>query len=121
MNITELNTIAVPVTDQDKALAFYTEVLGFEIRMDGPFGDGRWLVVAPAGSAASVALMKADKAGVDTGIRFYTTDADADHAALKAAGADVDAEVLRMGYGVPPMFTVRDQDGNTLVLVEVAR
>ncbi len=55
--------------------------------------------------------------GVDTGIRFETGDAEADHEALKAAGADVDAEILRVP-GVPPMFTFRDPDGNRLYIVE---
>jgi len=55
--------------------------------------------------------------GVDTGIRFATEDAEADHAGLRAQGADVDAEIMRW-EGVPPMFTVRDPDGNTLYVVE---
>jgi hypothetical protein len=55
---------------------------------------------------------------VDTGIRFSTADAAADHAHLRAAGVDVDPEVLRYP-GVPPMFTFRDADGNTLVVVEI--
>ena len=46
-----------------------------------------------------------------------TDDAEADHEALKAAGADVDADVLRYP-GVPPMFTLRDPDGNTLYIVQ---
>jgi hypothetical protein len=55
---------------------------------------------------------------VETGIRFTTRDAAADHADLAAGGVDVD-DVLRW-EGVPPMFAVRDQDGNVLVIVEGA-
>ena len=47
-----------------------------------------------------------------------TADADADHAALLAAGVDADAEVMRMGDYVPPMFTFRDPDGNRFRVVE---
>ena len=47
-----------------------------------------------------------------------TTDAAADHAALLAAGVDADAELIRMGEGVPPMFTFRDPDGNRFRVVE---
>jgi predicted enzyme related to lactoylglutathione lyase len=119
--ITELGTVGVPVTDQDRALEFYVGALGFEKRMDAPFGEGlRWIEVAPAGAATSVALTPTPPGaptGVDTGIRLTTGDAEADHTELTKAGVDVDAEIMRWP-GVPPMFTVRDQDGNILYLVE---
>ena len=57
---------------------------------------------------------------VDTGIRLTTRDAAADRSALRDRGVDVDAEVLYFGPGVPPMFTLRDPDGNTLYVVEAA-
>ena len=47
-----------------------------------------------------------------------TPDVDGAHAALKAAGADVDDEVSRFGGPVPPMFWVRDPDGNSLIVVQ---
>jgi lactoylglutathione lyase len=55
--------------------------------------------------------------GVDTGVRLSVADAAATHAALSAAGVDVDGEVMRWP-GVPPMFSFRDPDGNTLYVVE---
>jgi hypothetical protein len=55
---------------------------------------------------------------VDTGIVLSTTDIDADHAALKAAGVDVDPEIARWGAPVPPMFRLRDPAGNSLTIVE---
>ena len=57
-------------------------------------------------------------AGSDSGIRFQTDDADALHARLKTSGVDVDADVMRLGSGVPPMFSFRDPDGNRLYVVE---
>jgi catechol 2,3-dioxygenase-like lactoylglutathione lyase family enzyme len=116
--ITDVTAVGIPVRDQDEALAFYVGVLGFEKRLDAPFGEGRWLTVAPAGAGTSIALVAGDRPGVDTGIRLGTADAAADHAHLRAAGVDVDPEVLRHP-GVPPMFTFRDADGNTLVVVEI--
>ncbi len=116
--ITDVTAVAVPVRDQDEALAFYVDVLGFDKRLDAPFGDGRWLTVAPAGASTSIALVASDRVGVDTGIRLATADATADHEHLRAAGVDVDPEVLRYP-GVPPMFTFRDADANTLVVVEI--
>ena len=88
--------------------------------MDAPSAGGRWIEVAPAGATTTVALAPAQEGtpvGVDTGVRFTTEDAAADHEALAAAGVDVDAEVLRFP-GVPPMFSFRDPDGNTLYMVE---
>ncbi len=117
MSITEIGTVGVPVTDQDRALEFYVGVLGFEKRMDAPFGPARWIEVVPPGARTSVALEFKESAGVDTGIRLTTSDAAADHEALRAAGVDVDAEIMRMEF-VPPMFALRDPDGNRLILVE---
>jgi catechol 2,3-dioxygenase-like lactoylglutathione lyase family enzyme len=113
--ITHIGTVLVPVADQDRALAFYTGTLGFEVRLDAEFGAGRWIEVAPPGAATSIALVPAPAA---VEVSLATTDADADHAGLLAHGADADAEVLRMPGGVPPMFTFRDPDGNRLRVVE---
>jgi catechol 2,3-dioxygenase-like lactoylglutathione lyase family enzyme len=118
--ITQIRTIAVPTTDQARSLAFYTDILGFEKTLDTPFGPGqRWIEVTPRGGGTTIALppLGDAPAAIDTGIRLETDDAEADHEALKAAGADVDADVLRYP-GVPPMFTFRDPDGNTLYIVQ---
>ena len=114
--ITGVGTVGVPVTDQDRALAFYVGELGFETRRDLPFGAGRWIEVAPPGAATTIALVPA---GIPAGIRLTTTDAGADHATLRARGLDTDPEVTRMELA-PPMFTLRDPDGNGLILVEGA-
>jgi catechol 2,3-dioxygenase-like lactoylglutathione lyase family enzyme len=112
--ITDVHTVGVPVTDQKRALDFYVGRLGFETRLDVPMGDGqRWIEVAPPSATTTIALVAAREgipAGVETGIRFVTADAEADHADLRASGVDVD-EVLRWP-GVPAMFSFRDQDGN---------
>ena len=121
-HITEVRTVAVPVTDQDRALDFYVEKLGFEKRVDATFsGDRRWIEVAPRGSSTTIALAPLPQegtTGVDTGIRLATRDAEADHVDLLARGVDADPEVLHF-EGVPPMFSLRDPDGNLLYVVEV--
>lgn len=118
--IRDVRTIGVPVRDQDRALKFYTTVLGFDTRMDVSIAAGvRWIEVAPPGAGTSIALVLEHDgipAGGETGIRLTTADADADRATLLARGADAD-EVLRWP-GVPPMFAFRDQDGNCLELVQ---
>ncbi len=118
--ITDVRTVGIPVTDQNRALEFYVGKLGFDKRLDVPFGDGqRWIEVAPPGAATTIALVRSREGmptGVETGIRFITADADGDHASLRARGVDAD-QVLRW-EGVPPMFAFRDQDGNGLEIVE---
>ena len=118
--ITGVRTVGIPVTDQDRALDFYVGTLGLEKRLDADMGGGkRWIEVAPAGAATSIALVRAHEglpAGVETGIRFVTPDAATVHAELRASGVDVD-EVLRW-EGVPPMFAFRDLDGNGMEIVE---
>src|SRR5262249_10382036 len=119
--ITDIRTVGVPVTDQDRALEFYLGKLGFEKRLDTPleqFG-GRWIEVAPVGAAMTIALMPPREgvpAGVETGIRLTTADAAAAHAYLQARGVDV-GELIRWP-GVPVMSALRDQDGNSLEIVQ---
>lgn len=120
-HIREILTVGVPVSDQDRAVAFYTETLGFELLMDAPLPQlgGRWIVVAPSGAAGSIALVPASEgnpAGVDTGIRMASPDAKAAHEHFLGAGVDTD-ELLEWP-GVPPMFSLRDPDGNRLYISE---
>ena len=123
LHLTEIGRVALPAADQDRALDFYVGTLGFELRSDETFADGsmRWIEVAPAGGATAIAIappMEGGPTSVDTGIVISTTDIEADHAALKAAGVDVDAEIARWGDPVPPMFRLRDPSGNSLTIVE---
>jgi catechol 2,3-dioxygenase-like lactoylglutathione lyase family enzyme len=121
-HITQVGTVMVPVSDQDRALEFYVEKLGFEKRADIPFGNGdRWVEVAPQGATTSVALVpprEGEPVGIQTRIGLTSKDVDADHADLLARGVDVDEQVMRMGDPVPPMFFFRDQDGNNLMAVQ---
>ncbi len=120
--ITQVGTLMVPVSDQDQAIAFYTDTLGFETRADTPFGRGeRWVEVAPPGASTTLALVlprEGESTGIETRVAFTTEDADADHAQLKARGVDVDETVMRMGDPVPPMFFFRDPDGNRFMAVQ---
>ena len=119
-SITQIATVAIPASDQERSLAFYVDVLGFEKTRDLPFGNGqRWIEVSlPAGGTTIAIPPRGDApVGVDTGIRLTTADAASDHAALLAKDVDVDPEILRFP-GAPPMFTLRDPDGNRLYVVE---
>jgi catechol 2,3-dioxygenase-like lactoylglutathione lyase family enzyme len=119
--VVAIPVVGIAVRDQDSALTFYTETLGLQKQLDIPlpqFG-GRWLTVAPAGSATAIALVPASKtnpAGVETGVRLATADAAAMHEHLRRHQVTV-GELLRW-EGVPPMFAFRDPDGNGLEIVQ---
>lgn len=120
--ISAVANVMVPVRDQDAAIAFYVDRLGFEKRVDIPYGDDgeRWVEVAPAGAQTSIAFTQERdewQVGRSTGITLLTADIDALHARLSEAGVDVD-EVTRLEPPVPPMAWLRDADGNTLLVVE---
>ena len=122
--ISKVGTVVVPVSDQDRAIAFYTETLGFEKRADVPFGNGyRWVEVAPADAVTTIAIVPPPEGqpsgNAQTGIALHTDDIDALQAELKGRGVDIDDEVSRMGDPVPPLAWFRDPDGNVLMLVEV--
>jgi catechol 2,3-dioxygenase-like lactoylglutathione lyase family enzyme len=118
ISTTKVGTVGIPVADPGRALEFYLGILGFEKRLDVPFGNGaRWIEVAPPGAETTIALVPAGS-GQHPGIRFVTQDADADHASLQAHGVEADTEITRAGHPVPPMFSFRDPDGNRLLIVE---
>jgi lactoylglutathione lyase len=119
-----LATAMFSVADQDAALAFYTDRLGWEVRGDvrfGPAGEHRWLEVAPPGSLARLALtppMGGTPGGTSIGVEVG--DVLAEHARLRAVGGlDVDPEPMEMP-GAPLMFAVRDPDGNHVWFVSSA-
>jgi catechol 2,3-dioxygenase-like lactoylglutathione lyase family enzyme len=123
LNLEQVGRVTVSVADTDRAIDFYVDTLGFEKVVDVPMGDaGRWVEVQLAGTPTTIALAPPppgrEAGGSQTGICLDTSDVDADHATLKAAGADVDDEVTRWGGNVPPMFWLRDPDGNSLIVVQ---
>ncbi len=120
--LTNIGVAMFTVADQDAALAFYTDGLGFEVRSDSRFGEhdeNRWLEVAPPGSRARLALnppMGGAPGGASIGVE--TPDVLGEHARLSAIGGiDLDPEPMSMP-GAPLMFMLRDPDGNTVVVVE---
>jgi len=122
---TTLSNIGVAmfsVADQDAALAFYTEKLGFEVRSDTRFGENgeyRWLEVAPPGSVARLALnppMGGAPGGGSIGVE--SADVVGEYRRLKALGGiDLDSEPMQTP-GAPLLFMMRDPDGNHLAIVE---
>jgi catechol 2,3-dioxygenase-like lactoylglutathione lyase family enzyme len=123
LNISKVGRVVVTIADTDRALDFYSGTLGFEKVVDIPMGpDARWVEVSVSGTPTTIALAPPppgeEAGGKETGIILDTSDVDGAHAALKEAGVDVDAEVTRYGDPVPPMFWLRDPDGNSLIIVQ---
>ena len=125
MGSTTVSNIGVAmftVTDQDAAIGFYTEKLGWELRGDDAFGENgemRWVEVAPPGSGARLALnppMRSQPGGSTIGVE--SSDVLGEHARLSAIGGiDIDPEPMRIP-GAPLMFMLRDPDGNSIAVVE---
>jgi catechol 2,3-dioxygenase-like lactoylglutathione lyase family enzyme len=135
--IRDVGAVFVPVADQDRSLEFYVGELGFEKRADFVYGGRhRWIEVAPPGATNSIALVPPTEGSSPGGdvarCAFATTDIEADHAALRARGVDVDPEIARTGTArsglvsdavsvedpVPAQFFVRDPDGNRFLIVQ---
>lgn len=123
--ISNIGVAMFVVSDQDAALAFYTDTLGFEVRADVSFGEqgeARWLEVAPPGSSARLALNPpmGDATPGGSAIGVESTDVAAEHARLSTLdGLDVDAELMRVP-GAPLMFMLSDPDGNHIFVVQAA-
>lgn len=127
----KLTHVPIVVTDQDRALEFYTEVLGFEKRADYQQpGKPRWLTVRPKGQELEFILVQGESS-VDPGlgpeagsgghhIAFTTTDCQEDFAALKARGVNFSVgnytKPIRQAWGTSVTF--KDPDGNLFALVQ---
>jgi catechol 2,3-dioxygenase-like lactoylglutathione lyase family enzyme len=122
--ITNVAVVGVFVSDEDKALDFYVNKLGFEKRADEPMGDGlRWIEVAPPGATTRIVLTRGygdwsqEKVGQFAGIVFEPDDINATYQELSARGVEfTEPPTAQPWGGVQALF--KDQDGNTFVLVQ---
>lgn len=123
--ITHLNTVSVYVTDQDRALSFYKDALGFDVTADMGDENFRWLSVAPKGAQTHLVLIKAtpekahwfSKIGKHTGFVFYTDNIQQTYEAFKAKGVHFPVEPKKQDWGGEEA-TFADQDGNRFELVQ---
>jgi len=127
MPINRVATFCIFVTDQDRAKAFYTEALGFELRSDQPMYPGasaRWLAVAPKGAETEIILYLLDQnwehykgvIGKSQALTIDVTDMPAVVRELKARGVKFVSEPDKQPWGT--FATIEDPDGNQLLLVE---
>ena len=131
LNITQVATVVVPVSDHDAALDFYVGKLGMTKVSDFVYATGeRWVEVSPKEGSANLCLVigrPERPSGIETGVVLMSTDVRSDLASLHDRGVDADETPLEEGEvvwwsgaplaGVPPQFCLRDPDGNSLLLV----
>ena len=121
--IQKIGRVMIPSADQDTAISWYRDKLGFDVTVDINFGQGdRWVELALPGDSTAIALappMGPFQPGHTTGIGFETDDARALHVDLKGKGVDVDEELMGGDGTVPLLFGFRDAEGNNLMVAQV--
>lgn len=122
MPISHVQTATIPVSDQQKALDFYVNTLGFEKRRDDSMGpDMRWIEVAPPGGQTGLILAKgfgldADRIGTFTGLVLDTADIQATYDDLRAKGIQFSEGPTPQSWGgIQALFA---DDGNGFVLMQ---
>jgi predicted enzyme related to lactoylglutathione lyase len=135
MNIT-IHSSFLPHSDADASLAFYRDVLGFEVRNDVGYGGMRWITVGPADQPGISIVLEPPAAdpgvtederrtiaemmakGTYAGVVLATSDVDAAFAELEARGADIVQEPIDQPYGLRDC-AVRDPAGNEIRLQQL--
>jgi catechol 2,3-dioxygenase-like lactoylglutathione lyase family enzyme len=131
-----LELIVVPVSDVDRAKAFYVDQAGFDLLVDHSAGDDfRVVQLVPPGSACAIALMKNNvemAPGTLHGLHLCVSDIDAARAQLVERGVDV-SELFHFGEGgqqsgpdperqsYNTFLSFKDPDANTWLVQEVKR
>ncbi len=90
--ITRINFQCIPVTDQDRAIAFYRDALGFELHTDAPYSEGwRWVFMAIPGAETRLQFSKADELEVKSGpaLCLVCDDVDAECVTLQGKGVEI--------------------------------
>jgi uncharacterized glyoxalase superfamily protein PhnB len=116
MNIQHIDLIGMPVTNQQVALDFYTQKLGFEVRVNMEhfeMPDARWIELVPPGAATAIVLSTWEDSSSRGTLVLVTTDIEADYAELQAKGLEL-PPLERQPWGISTLIT--DPDGNKLLL-----
>lgn len=116
--ISRVNFVSIPVADQDRALAFYTEKLGFEVLTDAPMGEQRWIELQCGRAETRLVLFTpeghADRIGSFFNGSLGTDDVRATHAELARRGVEFIKPPTKEHWGTFAIF--KDSEGNQFVL-----
>jgi catechol 2,3-dioxygenase-like lactoylglutathione lyase family enzyme len=136
MNLT-IHHSFLPHLEPEASVAFYRDVLEFEVRLDVGYGDMRWITVGPAGQPDTSIVLHPPTAtpgltddeqrmlleliakGTYFGVNLATPDLDGVFARLEAAGAEVVQEPIDQDYGVRDC-AFRDPAGNLIRVQQLA-
>jgi len=127
--IDTIGGVVIMVSDQAQAVKFYTEKVGFDIRLNVPFFGGKWIEIAPKDSESTLSIMEPNaqlmtpeeleiarkNIGRNTGVWFYTLDIQSTYEDLKSKGVDITKPEKQEWGGI--MSLVRDLDGNVFTLL----
>jgi catechol 2,3-dioxygenase-like lactoylglutathione lyase family enzyme len=132
----KIHSSFLPQVDPDASLAFYRDVLGFEVRLDVGYADMRWITVGPADQPDTAIVLHPAAVGTDIsdeeratilalvakgnyfGVNLATSDLDGVFARLEAAGADIVQEPIAQDYGVRDA-AFRDPAGNLIRIQQI--
>ena len=117
--IKQIKFVSVPVADQDRALDFYTEKLGFTIITDQPFDDKqRWLELRVPKAETRVVLFASDeekdRIGTFMNMSYTCDDLHKTYEELKARGVEFESPPKKEHWGSYAIF--KDSEGNSFVL-----
>lgn len=124
--ISHIHATTIVVSDQDKAVDFYVDVLGWEKTMDSPMGPSmRWITVAPKGAATNISLSlpawytrkPSLEMGINTGIAFVADDVKATFEELTKRGVNFKGAPEMMSWGKLGCWFL-DPDGNEFFMAE---
>ncbi len=117
--IKAIKFVSVPVRDQDRALAFWTEQVGFAVATDQPFDGGqRWIELRIPGADTRLVLFTPDghedRVGTFVNLAFVADDVERTYEALRRKGVEFAAPPRREEWGTSAIF--KDSEGNSFVL-----
>jgi len=127
--INTIGGIVIMVSDQAQAVKFYTEKIGFDIRLNVPFYGGKWIEVAPKDSESTLSIMEPNSQmmspeelelakktiGRNTGVWFFSSDIQSTYEELKSKGVDITKPEKQEWGGI--LSLVKDPDGNVFTLL----
>ena len=127
--IDTIGGVVIMVSDQARAVKFYAEKVGFDIRLNVPFFGGKWIEVAPKDSESTLSIMEPNpqlmppeeleiarkNIGRNNGVWFYTSDIQSTYEDLKSKGVDITKPEKQEWGGI--MSLVKDLDGNIFTLL----
>lgn len=127
--INTIGGIVIMVSDQAQAVKFYTEKIGFDIRLNVPFYGGKWIEVAPKDSESTLSIMEPNSQmmspeelelakktiGRNTGVWFFSSDIQSTYEELKSKGVDITKPEKQEWGGI--LSVVKDLDGNVFTLL----